>query len=373
MDKIVKRVNHKETLRRMNDIRLFLRVSRLSNITNCEGNRLKEEALYGILKNDTDLEWPFRRQPLLENMKTWRNILRSIFGAYKGLWPKNLGSFLPPEAQYKYNFSNLSNFINDLPPHYKSVFGSFAPNYEDYKDILKWMQQGVLYAGSDGSVEDKIGAHAFCFTNGIKKDCIIAGAAPTPGNKDEMTSLRAELAGALCILIILYAMQQISGEKFRTVSIWIDNEEVLRRVQTPAIAPYWNAAMALDFDLWQELLCWQRRLKIPIAWEKVDSHVEEKGRVSNKEPKGNPLAWRLNSAADDMAGKERNKILNLMTNVFSPESKIMVECKGKMIYGKVADKIVEEIHGPQLVNYLLTKNNWEMKTFNLIDWDAMEA
>ena len=64
-----------------------------------------------------------------------------------------------------------------------------------------------------------------------------------------MTSLRAELAGAVCILIVLYAIQHISGEKFPPITIWIDNEEVLRRIKTPEVAPYWNAALALDYDL----------------------------------------------------------------------------------------------------------------------------
>ena len=86
-----------------------------------------------------------------------------------------MGTFFPPEATYKYNFSNLQNFIRDLNQPYKTLFGKFITSYNDYRDILHWLREGVLYAGSDGSVANKIGAHAFCFTNGQQRSCIIGG------------------------------------------------------------------------------------------------------------------------------------------------------------------------------------------------------
>ena len=83
------------------------------------------------------------------------------------------------------------------------------------------MQAGVLYTGSDGSVENKVGAHAFCFTNSSFRSCIIGGAAPTPGNKDKLTSLQSESAGALCIILILFAIQEVSHEILPAVTVWI--------------------------------------------------------------------------------------------------------------------------------------------------------
>ena len=99
------------------------------------------------------------------------------------------------------------------------LLGTFQPSFEDYKDILQWMQAGVLYAGSDGSVENKVGAHAFCFTNGSSRAGIIGGAVPTPGNKEEITSLRSESAGALCITYFVCYTRSSTGETTRSNSV----------------------------------------------------------------------------------------------------------------------------------------------------------
>ena len=64
MDEMVKRIDNKVTLRQMNDIQLFLRVSRLSDITNLAGTSLTDEALEGIPTTATEFQWPHRQQPL---------------------------------------------------------------------------------------------------------------------------------------------------------------------------------------------------------------------------------------------------------------------------------------------------------------------
>ena len=51
----------------------------------------------------------------------------------------------------------------------------------------------------------------------------------------------------------------------------------------------------------------------------------------------------------------------------------MVTMNDKFIYGKVLERVVENICRPTLVQYLLQKNGWDCQTFDLIDWDAMEA
>ena len=62
----------------------------------------------------------------------------------------------------------------------------------------------------------------------------MGGAAMTPGNYSEMSSLRCEHAGALAVLLVLYAFQLYLGQdtvQSVDVVIWLDNAEVLRRAQ----------------------------------------------------------------------------------------------------------------------------------------------
>ena len=53
----------------------------------------------------------------------------------------------------------------------------------------------------------------------------------TPRNKDEMASLRTELEGEIIRLIVIYAIHVQHGiwDCPHTITIWIDNAEVLSR------------------------------------------------------------------------------------------------------------------------------------------------
>ena len=62
MDKIWQITQSKYILERINDVHLYLKVSRLSNIVNDEGSAIEKWALYGPPANST-LTWPKRRKP----------------------------------------------------------------------------------------------------------------------------------------------------------------------------------------------------------------------------------------------------------------------------------------------------------------------
>ena len=57
------------------------------------------------------------------------------------------------------------------------------------------------------------------------------GEAITPGCVEEMSSLHAELRGAIDILLVLYALQIQKGSSLLPVKIWIDNAELLERAK----------------------------------------------------------------------------------------------------------------------------------------------
>ena len=103
-------------------------------------------------------------------------------------------------------------------------------------------------------MEDSLGAHSFCFTNGKQRSISIGGAAPTPGSTKEITSLRSELTGAICLVLIIHTRQRVSDLQFPLLKIWKDNAEILRRVAELEIQHSWQDAMAVDFDLRRELI-----------------------------------------------------------------------------------------------------------------------
>ena len=83
------------------------------------------------------------------------------------------------------------------PEEYKTLLGSFILGNDQIGEIILLMKQGALYAGSDGSVKNGIGSHAYGFTSRKLQGKIWGGASITPGAVEEMSSLQAEHGGAM--------------------------------------------------------------------------------------------------------------------------------------------------------------------------------
>ena len=198
----------------MNDVRLYLKVTYLSCMTNVEGNKIERWALFGPSCQDSELEWPVRRKPLPENMREWRQLIYENFTAATGLYPANLGSIwrevirVIPVLEEEAAQANVQ--LENLEYCYKQLVGEFKYTTVMVEDFRKWAPQGTLYAGSDGSNINNFGAHGFGFTSGAEKTKIWGGAAETSGNIQEMTPLRSEHAGSIAIIIILHILQMIT-------------------------------------------------------------------------------------------------------------------------------------------------------------------
>ena len=70
------------------------------------------------------------------------------------------------------------------------------------------------------------------------------GAAHTPVNTKEMTPLRPEHAGSIAVLIITHILQIVTEVEV-IVRLWVDNSEVLRRIETQDVTE-----LTLDYDLY---------------------------------------------------------------------------------------------------------------------------
>ena len=78
MEKICQDNRPTYILERLNDVMLFLKVLRLSDIVHPNGSDIEHWALYSP-PADTSVIWPKRRQPLEENMKLWRDTIKTYF------------------------------------------------------------------------------------------------------------------------------------------------------------------------------------------------------------------------------------------------------------------------------------------------------
>ena len=92
MDEIIKEVKYPPVLAWINDVRLYLKISRISDMATTYGSNIHRWAVYGPPSNST-LKWPKRRTPLESNMKLWRDTIRKVFLGTNRIYSHRLGRF----------------------------------------------------------------------------------------------------------------------------------------------------------------------------------------------------------------------------------------------------------------------------------------
>ena len=234
------------------------------------------------------LKWPKRRKPLEQNLRLWRDTLRQLFCGANGLFPVKLGATIryAHKEGLLVNAPNFEDILAQYPPRYQAILGKHILGNAQADKIHSLLIKGDLYAGSDGSEKGGIGAHAYGFTSNKFLGPVWGGAAITPGNVDEMASLRVELGGAIGLLLVIYALQIQRGASTYPILIWIDNAEVLERARNPAVGDNIKNHMVLDYDLWRVMVGLIELIQTPIQWEKVNSHIEGKIFKEGTIPKG---------------------------------------------------------------------------------------
>ena len=121
---------------------------------------------------------------------------------------------------------------------------------QDVQNMMKHLGQNNDCIGSDESVKDAIGGHAFCITDNafITK---LWGHARTIGIMAEMISLRAEHGGAIAILLLFYPLHICyPNSPFpKRLGIGIDNSELVRRGSIVVTKLEIKQQLVLDYDL----------------------------------------------------------------------------------------------------------------------------
>ena len=180
MTRICEVVRRPDLLLRINNVRLYLKVSRLSDIVQSNGQWIHDWAFVGPPSAST-LTWPKRRCPLEQNWKLWRETIRHVFYGAQGLYPTRLGATIQTEASGLVNNSTLfEDMLAQYPARFQAILRERKMSNAMAAQIQGLMLQGHLYAGSDGSEKEGIGAHAYGFTSGIMEGVVWGGAGIAP-------------------------------------------------------------------------------------------------------------------------------------------------------------------------------------------------
>ena len=115
MDKIYQTVKEEIIPERLNDVRLCLKLSRISDISLKEGNIIERWSMHGP-PVETTVIWSKRRKPLDQNMILWRDTLRAYFYGINSLISTSWKGFSQLKQSRKimtYN-GNFSPFLTTI-------------------------------------------------------------------------------------------------------------------------------------------------------------------------------------------------------------------------------------------------------------------
>ena len=187
-----------------------------------------------------------------------------------------------------------------------------------------------------------------------------------------MSSLTAEKYGIISCLVLIHVLLMRHHKNAtiqHTISVWIDNEEALRRINTKVEDDVRLKSHGVR-DYGYLVLMRDLRDCIPdgikILWKKVKSH--QQGTREDL-----PFEAHLNEAADQMANK-------LRTTYYGPINKydpyylegMILRDKNLVKINDIEPAIRNKIRGEELREYLMQRNGWKLSTLLNIDWNGLE-
>jgi hypothetical protein len=127
----------------------------------------------------------------------------------------------------------LTEKFTSLPDHFKHIIGQITLPEDEGKNFIEAMRVGKVVAASDGSYLEQFGkgSHAYKLVDCKTPEVFIQGSSMCPAS-DKMLSSPAEHYGAIAVLIVLIILLHHHDEldtRFPTLTLLIDNEEVVDR------------------------------------------------------------------------------------------------------------------------------------------------
>ena len=181
LDRIVKEEPSPIKLQKINDLHLYLKISRLSDIATEDDSHIHYWAFYGLPSSST-LQQPKRRVPIESSWKLWRDAIRKTFYDVKGMYPNYLGTPIPvikvtPMLREMCSFNAVLDLYEDC---FKAIIGSIIFGEEQVRDIIHLIKDGNLYTGSDGLEKDGRGSHTYGFISNTFDSTIWGGCRTHP-------------------------------------------------------------------------------------------------------------------------------------------------------------------------------------------------
>jgi hypothetical protein len=167
-----------------------------------------------------------------------------------------------------HSFTDAVEFVNHSDKW--AISHLHAP--DEGRQLAQSIQQQTAIAVSDGSYADDVGTAGFLLHQEGDRSQAVVGVNLVPGNANEQSAYRAELAGIVGILVTLQIVCTFYNITEGSISIGLDGEMALKQAETEGLADPSQA----DFDLINDIRKKVQQLPITIRWRWIKGHQDDR-------------------------------------------------------------------------------------------------
>ena len=373
---------HKQTIWYVNACRIYLNVTMLHEISTACGKYIHSWALNGSGRNVREsVQYPYQEKPPPFVWKIWRESILATFLKRSENGRPTLHRALqlnPPTRQLPWRNNirvgmKLEDALLLLPDYIKEAIGNIDIPQDNGKKISKELQQARTVSWTDGTVKNKIGAHAYTIRPVSDKDThSIQGSGGTPGAATSMTSLRAEHYGVFVVVILLDIVARIYDHK--TIGYhthYTDSKSVISRVED-------NEYMTdrkydcTDFDIWKETVDAIKHLQmVRLEIKHVKAHQREMLHEDNGEQGPLTREATYNDWCDRRAEQERAENHMPVQLCFIKAAAIYLKTDTTFVTASAHSEIIKKKTMPIAEDYVRQKLGLTIAEQKMIHWEAL--
>jgi hypothetical protein len=375
--------NHlpKQAIWLANACRLYLKVTMISDISSACGKYILNWAMDGSQRSTTTLVYPNQDKPPPQAWRVWRECLLASYLKKREMQRPTLHiplEFKEPEVREEWRNKvikgmALEEAVELLPAFLVEALGKIRLPCDNGRQLSRDMQQSKTVSWTDGSVKDKIGAHAYTIrVENDKDEYCLSGTGSIPGDDSSLTSLRAEHYGVLAVIVLVEILTIIHGQRdTSTHRHYTDSKAVLTRLQewTYMTDSQYDCT---DYDVWKATEYEIAKLKkVEVEIYHIKAHQRED--LHNKKKMQGPLTRyaTYNDWCDKEAEKERMNHTSKAQVMYIKAAKIYLKTPTTLVTASAYNAIYNRKILPEAEEYVLRKLSLNQQKYNSINWEAL--
>ena len=385
---------HNDILRAINACRLYLQVFFVSDLTS-NGTAIDEEILTGVTRRPhAEVTFPPMLCPTQYQWEQWRKFLSTYF---HGKYSRLRASPVLPSDHYLAPFfirrekeweevcalrgwkTSMLQLLTAYPDSMRSIMGEIQLPRDNGKYLLSLLRDGKCLGASDGSFKETFstreGGYGYTLssTDGDNQNDLKGwAAAPTTSN---MSSTTTEQYGYIAIILSLHLLTAAQGVTEGTIQqtmyVYIDNEEVVRRANTPPPVLNVTEFTAHDSDLWHlaKELCSKLPFRVQCQWIKGHQDELPSGEKIHG-PFQRPI--QLNIAMDGCASEGRMLgASRLIPRPLFSTTVMQITNEAGLAVDDIRQYLLHQLRGQDILEYYRKRRGWKKKQCEHIDWEAI--